>query len=415
MPSKQMDRHEQEKSTLSMVGYYRLGYEKRALDLAATLFEVLVNSKSETQSDNMDDKINSIETLDLHSDNLFKYTDIFLEYCDYKKVKTFDRSPNLRGGQVKQRLHNFRQFRNQLTHPDLEVTPAFIQSNIIEDWIIYLWSELAHDSFEKAHKKIGNGKSIFETLPKHQADYMVRAIEELKALEKDEIVGHADGKTEIKPKDFENLFDLREKLVLLKNYVSDWLKTEGSILQTDILTTIDTTSAYIWMPLVPQTFGGDDRRSVYDCSVSILATPLDLRIYMDFGGYVRDQRKFYYSFLDSSPEYEALVDELKDKAGIEVFDVDWYSFIFNRIRLPNWLDQRELALAKARSKINKISKPENSPITWNRCLHGYVISRYDLADDDVIDFAMIEPKLRDIITFYQAFNSYKDRIRVGRK
>ena len=404
--------------TRSMVGHYRLGSEKIALYLAATIFESFVNSKlrlkgwdeGKIERVGLDTKIDELEKADLGTDSLFTYQDIFQKYHDYGQVKIFSRSVIERENQVEKRLHNFRQLRNKVIHN--QKVPLFaVQSNVIEDWIIYLWSELAHDSFEKAYGKRKGRESVIDTLPEHTADYMIRAIDEVEFLKKDRARGHAAGKTVITPKDFDNLFELRGKLVFLKNYLSDWLPEEADFLQTDILTTIDTTSAYIWMPLVSQKLADDSRHGVYDCSVSILATPLDLRVYMDFGGFTRDQRKAYYDFLDGSPEYETLIEDLKGKPGLEVFDIDWYSAISNRSNLSDWLDQREQALAGARDKIKGTAKPENSPITWNRCLHGYVISKYDLAEGGVIDFAMIEPKLRDIIALYQAFNTYKDRIK----
>lgn len=114
---------------------------------------------------------------------------------------------------------------------------------------------------------------------------MVRAIEEVEAIHRDNKAGHDLLKARIFSHDFDNLFDLRRKLVPLKNYLSTWLPEHAPFLKTDILTTIDTTSSYIWMPLVPcQVPKIEKRTGVYDCSVSLLATPLDLRIYMDFGG-----------------------------------------------------------------------------------------------------------------------------------
>ena len=413
MANKQTDTQQLDLLTRSMVGHYRLGSEKLALYLAASLFEGLMDTKSQGLSNDMNEKIKAIGHRELQTDSLFKYDDIFLKYYEQrypKKDTIFPKPPGRQVKHVKTRLHNFRWLRNDVIH-NQKIPFIAKQSNVIEDWIIYLWSELAPDSFEKALGKRKGRESVIDTLPKHMADYMIRAIDEVEFLKKDRARGHAAGKTVITIKDFDNLFELREKLVFLKNYLSDWLPEEAHFLQTDILTTIDTTSAYIWMPLVSQKLADASRHGVYDCSVSILATPLNLRVYMDFGGFTRDQRKVYYDFLDGSPEYESLIEDLKGKPGLEVFDIDWYSAIFNRSNLSDWLDQRESALAGARDKIKGTTKPENSPITWNRCLHGYVISKYDLAEDDVIDFAMIEPKLRDIIALYQAFNTYKDRIK----
>jgi len=407
--------------TEAMVGYYRLGSEMVALYLAATLFEILVNLKLErspsekSHSDELNKKIGDID-FGSETDSLFLYPDIFQKYYEYrypKKVNKFTNLPRRPVKQVQARLHNFRWLRNDIIH-NQKISLIAKQSNVIEDWIIYLWSELAHDSFRRSYDRVKAEKkrNVISAIPEHTADYMIRAIGEVEFRARDRDCGHASGETVIFSKDFDNLFDLRRKLVFFKNYLSEWLPEKIGFLQTDILTTIDTTSAYIWMPLVSRDLlSRNGRHGVYDCSVSILATPLDLRIYMDFGGFTRDQRKAYYEFLDRSLEYEAFLTNLRDKQNLEVFDIDWYSAIFNRRNIPDWLNKREQALVEARSKIKKTAKPERSPITWNRCLHGYIISKFDLAENDVIDFSMIETKLHDIFALYQAFDNYKKRVK----
>jgi len=423
MPSKQTESKQLILLTEAMVGHYRLGSEKVALYLAATLFEGLINSKMngwnerDIEKNEMYVKIDKIQPPELREDSLFKYQEIFVKYCDFNRVKTFSKSQRVRVDQARRRLHNFRMLRNKLIH-NREITNIDKKSNVIEDWIIYLWSELAQDSFKKAYGKrkdkintdgIIRRTCVIDAIPEHLADYMIRAIDEVEFLEKDSACGHLTGKTVVFSKDFDNLFDLRRKLVFVKNYLTDWLTKNANFLKTDILTTIDTTSAYIWLPIVSKSLADGDRQGVFDCSVSLLATPLDLRIYMDFGGFTRDQRKAYFDFLDGSPEYEALLLELEARGDLEVFDIDWYSAIFNRRKISAWRNQREQDLIEAHNKIEKTSKPEGSPITWNRCLHGYVISKFDLPEDSGIDFAMIETKLLDIIALYQAFDRFKKR------
>lgn len=404
--------------TKAMVGHYRLGHRDLAFYLAGTLFEGLVNSKLEgwdedkIEETKMKKKIEAIKRSTLLADSLFRHRDVFQKYYEHRAVKPFSLSDNDRVREVRRRLNNFRWLRNQIMHNQTEEILGD-ESNVVEDLVVYLWSELAEESFSKAYNKRKEGVSIIETLFEHSADYMVRAIEEVQSLGRDKACGHASGNTILTLEDFDNLFDMRRKLVLLKNYLSDWLSKEAVFLQTDVLTTIDTTSAYIWMPLVSKELVDQGRRGVYDCSVSILATPLDLRVYMDFGGYTRDQRKTFFDFLDGSPEYEAAIKELLEKPDIEVFDIDWYSAIFNRYKLSDWLDQRDQALADARNKIKSARKPDSSPITWNRCLHGYVLSKHDIAEGNAIDFAMIESKLRDIIDFYRAFDDFKERTGKG--
>lgn len=413
--------------TRSMVGRYRLGQEKTALYLAGSLFESLINSKLEAQGDwtedqrestSLQDKINKLHVVTLQNDSLFHRRGVFTKFLrtpgGVPTVLEFSDRDGERIKQVVIRLQNFRWLRNRIMHDQMD---QVVERDDMakEDLITYLWAELAPESFEKAlSKRKAKEESIISTLFEHTADYMVRAIEEVEAIQRDNEVGHDLMKAKIFSHDFDNLFDLRRKLVPLKNYLSTWLPKHAPFLQTDILTTIDTTSSYIWMPLVPCQLPTKEKRvGVYDCSVSLLATPLDLRIYMDFGGYARTQRKLYFDFLTGSPEYDAVIEQFKDKPSFEVFDIDWYSFIFNRRPFTAWLADREKRSADARKKLNSTPKPENAPITWNRCVHGYVFSKFDLGNENCIDFEMIEQSLMDVFAFFNAFLQYKNRMGKG--
>lgn len=414
---------ENELLTRYMVGRYRLGHETVALYLAGILFEGLINRKLEShqkwseedlEQTTLEKKINEINDLTLKNDALFVQRKIFQRYSYMDRnglqIRGFSNLDIERIRNVRSRLHNFRWLRNQIMHGRLaELRDDKDQKK--EDLITYLWCEWAPESFAKALSKCVEQANVIDSLFEHTADYMVRAIDEVEAKDNDQKKGDDLRSAKISVLDFDNLFDLRRRLVPLKNYLGKWLPKYADFLQTDILTTIDTTSSYIWLPLVSkQKMTGEKRASVFDCSVSILATPLDLRVYMDFGGYNREQRKLYYNFLDGSPEYNSFYNQFQSVPGLEVFDVDWYSFIFNRRQMSVWLSQRESALNAARKKINAAPKAENSPITWNRCLHGFVFSKFDLPEGHLIDFDMIKQPLLDVIEFYKAFDRYKNRI-----
>lgn len=400
-----------------MVGQFRLGYETLALYMAGSLFEGHINSMLLEWSDediektDMCRKINAIPKEILSNNSLCTQKNVFLQYEDYEQVKNFSEDRLRRAEQGRKRLHNFRSLRNKIIHSQ-EIPSIHIKSNAANDFITYLWSEIAPDSYKRAYSKKKPGKSVIESLYEHTADYMVRAIDEVEFRKKDSALGYPEAIIEIKAIDFDNLFELRKKLAHLKNYLPSWLIRNYGMLKTDILTSIDTTSAYIWLPLVSTEFSAENRRGVYDCSVSILATPLDLRIYMDFGGFTRDQRKLYFDFLRDSPEYLDLLQKLQGREPLEVFDIDWYSFIFNRKKFPEWLAHKEKSLTLAQSKIKSSAKPDSSPITWNRCLHGYTIPKYALAEGEIITFDTIEPKLRNIILLYEAFDTFKTRLGV---
>jgi hypothetical protein len=208
--------------------------------------------------------------------------------------------------------------------------------------------------------------------------------------------------------DFDDMFRLRDKLANLKAELSPWLVQNADFLATDILTTIDTTSGYIWMPLVESKLKKDGtRKGIFNCSVSILATTLELRIYMDFGGQApRELRSSYFKFLESL-EYEKYLKTMQVKEGLCVFDIDWFSALFNPRTLEEWSEGKALSINEARQKLAGSPEGNNIPITWNRMLHGYRLSKFEMNDKESISFADIEPRLCEVIRFYQAFNAFR--------
>jgi hypothetical protein len=409
-----------------MVGRYRLGYEQFALYLAGILFEMIISKKlieieglPETEVDQLllGQRIQKLTDKSLRKDSLFlaENRQVFTHYHHMKRPHVLASSDNLRLSQIGERLHNFQWLRNQVMHGKFDKVGDEGDSKKV-DMIQYVWSELAPDSFKLAcddWERKGRKGKLIDILYEHTADYMIRAIDEIDVRPKDRAVGFNLSSTRINMRDFDNLFELRRKMVPLKNYLDEWLKKKASFLHTDILTTIDTTSAYIWMPLVSRKTKESKQIGIYNCSVSLLATPLDFRIYMDFGGYAIRERRLYCDFLTDSPEYSEVIESFKDKPCLEVFDIDWYSFIFNRRQFPEWLgnkDRKDKALENARRRLDELPTPLNDPITWNRNLHGYIFSKYGMGEDRFIDFQMLEPELLNIIELFQSFRHYVQRI-----
>lgn len=408
-----------------MVGRYRLGREQFALYLAGILFEAIISKKlidrqgwpnRDVDQLTLEQRINRLSDDTIKADSLFvsELRHIFTHYFQMQSSRPLASNDRLRITQSKERLHNFRWLRNKIMHGEFNKI-VDEKDNKKDDMINYVWCELAPDSFNIARIDWENNKRkgcIVETLYEHTADYMVRAIDEIDIRPKDNAISFHSPLEQIKRQDFDNLFHLRRKLVPLKNYLEAWLKEKAPFLHTDILTTIDTTSAYIWMPLVSRKKKEGKQAGIYDCSVSLLATPLDLRIYMDFGGLAKKERKLYYGFLDDSPEYLEFVGELQDRPGLEVFDIDWYSFIFNRRQFSAWRsnkDNMKRSLKDACKNLAELPDPLKGPITWNRNLHGYIFSKYDLVDAGFIDFNMLEPELLDIIKLFEAFKRFMQR------
>lgn len=409
-----VDSHSTEESlAFYMVGRHRLGYEYLARYWAALLFEQIIVRKVKLQDPtffeemkkkpgrngrvpDLDECINFLSEEELKRDSIYRHDDVFMRYHTDKQYEYFYISSN-NIADTRKRLLNFKQLRNDIMH-DVKFPERMPGNNL--EFVYYVWSELLPEIFTK-RKNMGHDEkysSIIDTISELEADYWIRYVEET-AKANVEI-------SEFKPiieSDFENLFLMRKKMLSLRGIFNKWKLLKKNGLTTDVVSTIDTTSAYIWMPLVPHTLKVAKKQGVYNCAVSILVTPLDFRVYMDFGGYAKDERERYYQFL-KSPEYCAYVKTFTGtgKEEMKVFDIDWFSFItkLSKFEPPTNINTSTIESAKLKLK------QSTPPITWNRMLHGYIINKCELPRVG-IGIYWIEERLKWIITFYQAFKAFE--------
>lgn len=387
-----------------MIGRYRLGYGYLAIYLAAVLFEQVINQKYDTQLKRLqsndsrdiilDKKILALDDRTLSTDSIMSYKNL---YPVFKDKYGQEQHINNRYGHIG-RLLNFKEVRNDVVH-SLDLDYIAKHQPIVEEMMVYIWNELSPEQFKAAFQKAVDRSpgGIINILFETSADYMTRAVDETITKKKSPPF---KGITAV---DFENMFDLRRAMASLQDELSEWIAKSADFLCTDVLTTIDTTSAYIWLPLVPRRDDlGKIRLGIRGASVSILATPLDFRIYLEFGGWAKEDRKAYYRFLTSA-EYDDFHSSIGRKPDLMVFDVDWYSARFNERPCAGWLGGREESIGYALDKLNTTS---NRPVTWNRMLHGYIVPRDSLKGDKTIDMELIAPKLIDIIALYEVFVAF---------
>jgi hypothetical protein len=124
------------------------------------------------------------------------------------------------------------------------------------------------------------------------------------------------------PEDFRNLYSMRVKLLCLCERMKQDAGLQGMGLHFDHLSRVDSTSGYVWAAAVRDRKGA--RSKVRQPSLSILATPQDLRLYLDFGGDCKRERLRYLQLLA-----EGKLDDHLGRlgAGYEFFDVFWYCSI----------------------------------------------------------------------------------------
>ena len=409
-----------------MVGRYRLGYEFLALYWASVLFEQIIERKvkifdkaafiakkeaDENKRDpSLDDSIKMLSNTTLEQDSIYIFDDVFTHYYEKNQEKKSKMAPRNTAEncaerllQTKERLLNFKKLRNDIAHY-LMKRESMLGTRT--DLIYYVWSELLPESFQyymdKHTQNFEEYPTIISAIGEIEADYMVKAIDETTKIDP-----KPKNYINILKNDFQDLFEIRRKLLPLRAYLKNWLqrKHAKSGLTTDIVTPIDTTSAYIWVPLVKYDFQIAQQAGVYNCAVSILVTPLDFRVYMDFGGYAVVERAAYYRFL-GSPEYHTSMEPFENSGEIEIFDIDWFCFIAERAHLGAIRDIVNTDRIKLAEK--KLAKhASNPPITWNRMLHGYILKRENVPDEG-ITLKWVKKRLEWVIQFYQEFNKFCD-------
>jgi len=288
-------------------------------------------------------------------------------------------------------LHKIRKYsRNNIVHGTISIEN--IDPNIIKTMIIITWRMLDKERYQKYGKT--PEKIDFLT-----ADYHVVGVREFfnKQLSDEHAKKETFDKFEIS--DFEELYLLRNKMFSLAS------KIEKEILQSkndenvkiDLISRVDTTSAYVWMPMHAYNEVGEKLSS---SSASILATPLDFRIYLEIGGATHQVRKNYYIYLQSN-EFKKMI-EKNTIQGLEYFDIDWYCFITESNYIENYNNIK--IQEKIGEAITKLDQDEEKIITWNKLLVGFIMERGDIAFDE------IEKRLEFILNLYLDFKSFENNL-----
>jgi len=287
-------------------------------------------------------------------------------------------------------LHRIRKHtRNNIIHGTIALEK--IDPNIIKTMITLTWKMLDKVRYQKYDKTP-------EKIDFLVADYHVVGMREFfnKQLSDEKAKGESFVQFDLT--DFEELYLMRNKMYSLAS------KIEKEILQTtykgkikiDLISRVDTTSAYVWMPMHAYSEAGEKLSS---SSASILATPLDMRIYLDIGGASHQVRKDYYAYL-LSDNFKKLIgtNTVKD---LEYFDIDWYCFITESSYLESYSDvriQEKIVAAQA-----KLDEYEGKIITWNKLLVGFILDRGNIAFEDIAE------KLEFILKLYSDFQTFQNK------
>lgn len=235
-----------------------------------------------------------------------------------------------------------------------------------------------------------------DRIPLLQADYALMAVREYFQNDEIEI---SPFESQIHEDDFEDLMHMRKHFLQLTGFLNQGLLQDYPNLELDIISSVDETSGYVWMAANLKRETDDHLRDrVRQASASLVATPLDVRIGIEFGGEAHGFRDDYYSFLKT----QEFRDFIGRNDGLHLFDVDWYSSIIRSVPAGDHIssDDFQLAVRDARLRLRNYTESRRI-ISWDRLLTGYVISRQTLSYDSIVE------KLRVIIEMYYRFERYR--------
>lgn len=134
--------------------------------------------------------------------------------------------------------------------------------------------------------------------------------------------------------DFRNLNEMRNTLSYLREKLAPWCERQKPSLHFDEIS--EATSAYVWLAAVRTM--ASERPKIDQPSISILATNHDIRVYLDFGGRCKDERKRYYHLL-LNKKLDPLLKSLD--RNFRIFDTYWYFNIENIMTIQQFVERRE--------------------------------------------------------------------------
>lgn len=360
-----------------MLANYTLGYIDTAIFIGANLFEkyfynVIPKNKVKYLASKKKKKYLQLwEYIDLYIDNGFEKQDIL--YHDAVDLRS--------------ELHKFRELRNDLIH-SMSENKIIQEKTRIGKFILYIY--FSYHKEQKYDKTIilesGNNTLLQDYKIKEITERMIARMEKGKIPINSENVRTFEG---LNTKDFNNLFELRKKLRYLQRNLEKEMAEIGLV--PTILSPIDTTSAYIWMPFIDKEFTdtinkfSTQRNNLIVGSTSILATPIDFRVYIDFGGGDYEYRIAFQDFLQSH-QFITYIQQYKDNQPIlKIFDIEWYSFIVSENSLFEVISQGLLKTKALKAKkIIKREQEKENIITSGYNRIGFILPKSNINKQEII-------------------------------
>jgi len=354
-----------------MLANYVLGSVDIALFIGMSLFEKYFHKKLSERKHKFYSKENSLE----------KCIDW---YCEDTRSDPLAHGSEL----ICNKLHAFRKLRNDFTH-GFDDNQIIRRKNEIEKLILYVYHVFYPlEKYDATITVISNKDRLL------LHDYKIKELTE-RMMERFESEMYKEDSSYIKlfsgfeEEDFENLFELRKKMIFLSRNLEKSFKSFS--IKRNIISPIDTTSAYIWMPFciehaqLEENSFLTERKNLIQATTSILVTPVDFRLYIDFGGGDFTNRLHYQKFLQTNEfkEYCKFFSYLHQ--DICLFDTKWYSYITSQNSLYTLLKNEQDFTKKVDSSIEFLesSKSPDKVITKNYNLLGYILPANKISKEQI--------------------------------
>lgn len=259
----------------------------------------------------------------------------------------------------------------------------------IRKLVTFIWRSLDKKSFARYRD--------LDAIPHIHADMAVMGVRE---FFEDNRIALKTNLNAILEDDFNDLIHMRRHFLQLSEYLQNGLLKKYQNLEVDLVSHVDTSSGYVWLAINHTRPEADHLRDrIRHSSASIFATPLDLRISIDFGGEDFLGRSDYYSFLET----EELHKFVAANKQLSCIDLEWYSFVTGCEPVVQAFANERFTerVATAKNKLN-FMQSENRIVTFERMLLGYVLPR------GRAEYSRISEMLDTIIELYFRLERYRE-------
>ncbi len=239
----------------------------------------------------------------------------------------------------------------------------------------------------------------------------------------------------IKKNSFENLIEAKKNIfLLLRDILQDEIQSPYVDNEKIQLSNVDSTSAYVWLTIPLKTKKEPPEKykkriKLYVPTVSVIMTPLELFVYLEFGGFTYKYKTAYYKYIMNNKHLVRLTTNISYGcsnmriSGIPCYrNVHWYVFQ-NRIfqldpdmakedldQFINNFEKELKKLLREKQEQFRITVESNKAISWNIALPGWIYP-YNLFQEKKITVSYFAEMVQEHINSLEPVMEYMCRLK----